>query len=678
MQKIFKPKSVAIIGASNTPGKIGNILMKNIQAKFSVAKNSPKTVKIFPVNLKAEKVEGTKAYPSVLDIKDEVDLAVIAIPAKFVNKAVEDCAQRENSIKNIIIISAGFGEAGEEGLARKEELEKLITKYDLNILGPNCLGIINAGDGINLSFAKKEVPAGGVGLISQSGAFITAMIDIAEKDEFGFSLIASLGNKIDINEVDLLNYYNQDENTKIIALYLEGISNGREFKRQLAKMNKPVVIIKAGTTQKTKQAIQSHTGSMAGESAVIEEVLKDSSAIAVNNLKDFVTILKVLNNFNPLQSNDLVIVTNAGGPGVITTDLIENSKLHLKEFTDEEKKILKSSLPSESSVNNPVDLLGDALADRYKNVLENLSEFSDVGGVLVLITPQSQTPVTEIMQVIADANQKFSFPVFPILIGGKSLELANEICRRANINNFVFPVNLIKALELINPRLESKSIAKKKKIKKTDNKLIGKLLSYKESIDIARQYDLNILEAEYPDNVSELEKVVNKLGLPLVMKVDSPNIVHKNAHNGVVVGLQTLAEAQIEFARFKKDFPGEKLLVQHQVESGLEIILGLKRDKSFGLILIIGLGGIITEILDEKILFVDEISEAQIRYKLENSKLLKILQKEKISENDLIDQALNLFKLGRQNPEIKEVDINPMFFYKNKEPIIVDFKIIIK
>ncbi len=680
MKKIFKPKKVAIVGASATVGKIGNILIKNIKPEAKSSKEGG--VKIFPVNPKGGKIEGLKVYKSLAEIKEEVDLAIIAVPAKFVNQVVKEGAEKENPIKHFIIISAGFGEAGSEGIARKKELQELIKKYHLKILGPNCLGIINADDGVNLSFAKKNVPSGGIGLISQSGAFITAMIDIAEKEQFGFSLIASLGNKIDIDEVELLEYYNQDSQTEIIALYLENISNGKEFQKKLAEIKKPVIIIKAGNTTRTKQAIQSHTGSMAGESAVIKEVIKDSGAIEVDNLEDFVTVLQILNNFKNFnlerqtEENGLVIVTNAGGPGVITTDLIENSQLNLREFSKEEKANLKTVLPEESSVNNPIDLLGDALADRYQNIFNKLKELPGIDGVLALITPQSQTPIEEITKVIIEANKNFSFPIFPIVIGGGAEEIAGEVCRKSGLNSFTFPVTVIRALDLMTADLLS--IQKRKQNKKTEQvgRVAGKLLSYQESVQIAKKYDLNILEAEYPGNSRELEKLVSEVGLPIVMKVDSPNIIHKNVHNGVVAGLETLAETQIEFARFRKDFPGEKILIQHQVPTGLEIILGLKRDKSFGLVLVIGLGGIITEILDEKLLFVNEISEARIRFKLESSKLLQILHKEKISENDLIDQALRLFKLGRENPGIKEVDINPMFFYKNKQPVIVDFKII--
>jgi acetyltransferase len=704
MQKIFNPKSITIIGASEKEGKIGNILMKNIQGENGV--------KIFPVNPKGGEIGGVKAYTSVLEINEDIDLAVIAVPAKFVNKVVEECSWREHQIKNIIIISAGFGEAGEDGLARKKELEKLIEEYDLNILGPNCLGIINATEGINLSFAKKEVIAGGIGLISQSGAFITSMIDT----ELGFSLIASLGNKIDINENELLDYYAQDENTKIIAIYLENISKGSEFQKKLKEITKikPVVIIKAGTTNRTKQAIQSHTGSMAGEAAVIEEVIKDAGGILVNNLEDFVVILELLSNFKTSQNShslnfdhrhlsseasakldagggDLVIVTNAGGPGVITTDLIENSDLRLLEFNEAQKKQLQDNLPGESSVNNPIDLLGDAQDDRYRDTFKVLRDIKGIGGVLALITPQSQTPIDKIIETVVEANKDSSFPVFPVVIGGAASKMAEEACQKYGINNFKFPVALIRGLSLINVKTPQNSRSSNFDPRHLSSEASAKLdagggnemeeedrilLSYEESEKISEEFGLNTLPADYPSNNVELRQSIDKLKLPIVMKVDSPNIVHKNERNGVVVGLNTVEDVEIEFERFQKDFPGEKILIQHQVEAGLEIILGLKRDDSFGLVLVIGLGGITTEILDEKILFIGEVTREEISRKLKVSKLARILKKEKIYLDSLVDQAERLFKLGEANLEIKEIDVNPMFFYDNQDPVIVDFKII--
>ncbi len=685
MEKIFSPKSVAIVGASNTKGKIGNILIKNL-------KNNLNEIKIFPVNPKGGLIENIKSYTSVLEIEKDVDLAVIAVPAKFVNKVVEECAWREEPIKNIIIISAGFGESGKEGESRKEELQGLIEKYNLNILGPNCLGIINTKEGINLSFAKKEIIAGGIGLISQSGAFITSMIDT----ELGFSLVASLGNKININENELLDYYARDKNTKIIALYLEGISDGIKFRKKLEEITKikPVVIIKAGRTNKTQQAIQSHTGSMAGESAVVKEVIKDAGGILIDNLEDFVTILRLLNNFSRLQSKNLVIVTNAGGPGVITTDLIENSTLELFEFDKKHKENLQSNLPEESSVNNPIDLLGDAQEDRYQIAFEILKKIDGIGGVLALITPQSQTPIEKIIEVIVEANRNSVFPIFPLVIGGAASKKAEIICAKLKINNFKFPVTLIRALNGIQLSVHSSQLNNKLGKDNEQGLSVNKmhlddkmensveennkvLLSYKDSEKISKEFNLNTLPAEYPENISELRQSIDKLKLPIVMKVDSPNIIHKNERNGVVVGLDTIEKSEIEFERFQKDFSGERILIQHQVETGLEIILGLKRDKSFGLVLIIGLGGITTEILNEKILFVDEVTREMIIRKLKISKLNKILKKEKIDMENLVDQAEKLFKLGQVHKEIEEVDVNPMFFYPDKKPVIVDFKIMV-
>ncbi len=672
MEKIFNPRSIAIVGASASQGKIGNILLENLKKK--------KKIKVFPVNPNHEKILGLKCFSSVLDIDEQVDLAIIAVPAKFVNQIVQECAWHSQSIKNIIIISAGFAEVGEEGQKRSDELQGLIREYGLNVLGPNCLGVVNVTEDLNLSFAKRKISVGRVGLISQSGAFITSLIDIAEKEAFGFSLIASLGNKIDLNENDLLDYYAGDKNTELIALYLESISVGQEFRKKLKKITKikPVVIIKAGRNKKTQTAIQSHTGSMTGEMVIVDEVIKSAGGILVETLEDFVAVINVLTKFysknrlKPEAFSNLVIVTNAGGPGVITTDLIESYRLGLKDFSVREKKYLVKNLPEESSVHNPIDLLGDALADRYRETLKTLINFkTKIDGILVLVTPQAQTPTEEIAEVIVKINQKSKIPIFPVVIGGKAGELANGILVKYGLINFPFPVVLIRALKNIETRRSVLITGKKEDSRGTTK---NKLLSYGEAEKMAEEFNLNILKGKYIREEEDLRKIDEK-EFPLVMKVDSPRVVHKNTKNGVVVGLENISMAVRELKRFKKDFPGEKIIVQHQLEKGLEIILGFKRDDNFGLIIVAGLGGIITEIIDEKIIWVGKIRKKDVKEKLENSKLGEIFKKMKIPLNDLVAQVIKLLKLGEQNPHLVEVDVNPMFFYPHQKPIIVDFKI---
>ncbi len=674
MQKFFQPQSVAIIGASQNKDKIGHILVDNLLRQ-------KKKIKIFPVNPKHRRIDGLQCFPSVLGIAEPVDLAVIAVPAPLVNQIVQECAWREKPIKNIIIISAGFGESGKEGRERKEELRKLITEYDLHVLGPNCLGVANPPQEINLTFAKKNIPTGKIALISQSGALITSLIDLAEENNFGFSLVASLGNKIDLNENDLLQYFRQDKNTSAIVLYLESIADGKRFAKELAKTRaiKPVIVIKAGQNKKSQAAIRSHTGSLAGENAVVAEVIKENGGIIIDNIRDTLILIRLLNSFLPLATDKVVIVTNAGGPGVITTDLLEKHNLPLLELEEGIIKKLRKILPAESSVSNPIDLLGDALADRYQKTLKIVKSASGLGGVIVLVTPQAQTPIEEISRVIIEISRKSKIPIFPVVIGGKASQRAKRIFQRAGRDCFTFPLNLIQNLALLNKnKLGALGDRRKKNSVTTPSQTGGQLLSYKKSVALAQSFGFNIIPAQEIKDKKELKQLNQTINFPVVLKVDSPKIIHKNKEGAVLTGIASPAKLISAWQKLQEKFPGQTIIVQPQVKKGLEIILGMKRDVQFGPVIIIGLGGINTEIFNEKIILVNDFSSKKILQKLQNSKLALILQKEKIDLEKIVVEAEKLARLAQEREDVIAVDINPIFFYPQEPATIVDFKIFLQ
>ncbi len=684
MKKFFEPKSIAIVGASLKEGKIGNALLKNL--------SSQDEIKIFPVNPSAagESEGDMKFYSNVSEIPESVDLAVIAIPAKFVLDVVKECGEREDKIENIVIISAGFSEAGEEGVKREEDLKKIAKEYDLKILGPNCLGVINTGNKMNASFAKSDTEVGNIGLISQSGAFVTALFDVAPKEGLGFSLVATLGNKAVVGGGDLLKFYAEDENTKIIALYLEDIKDGERFRKTLREITKkkPVVIIKSGLSERAKSAIQSHTGAMAGEAAVIQEVIAESGGIFCDNLQDFVGVLKILSGFSTPKSDKIAIVTNAGGPGVITTDLVERkSSFELFEFSKEQKEALQKNLPEESSVENPIDLLGDAMEDRYQKILEELAKIKNLGAILVLVTPQSQTPIEKISEAVIFANEKMDIPVLPVVIGGEAGEVASKVLAEKNLHNFNYPYEAIKALEawqqsavaiekLSGEKLETKRDENRTKecqeiLQKAIDEKRGALF-YTEARELGIKYELEISDAAYDDEIAEGRKVE----FPVVVKVDSPNILHKNAKEGVVLNIRNEEELTEMIKTFKERFGDEKILVQHQLDAGFELIIGLKKDESFGHVLLIGLGGIFTEILEEKLLFLMPVSKEVIEEKIRSSKIGEVLEKERLNISEVVDASFEVAQMAMENDNIAELDINPIMLYKDQSPVIVDIKIL--
>lgn len=686
MDKFFHPRSIAVVGASKIKNKIGNILMKNLE--------SQKNIKVYPVNPGNEVIMGLKAYGSVLDIEKDVDLAVIAVPAKFVVKVVQECAWRAQPIKNIVIISAGFSETGKEGIKREEELAFLAKEHGLQIMGPNCLGLINATSNLNVTFAKSEVKKGSVGLIMQSGALTTALLDISSKKHFGFSLIATLGNKLIVDESDLIEYYAKDKNTKIIALYLEDIRDGKRFKDVLCRIapRKPIVIIKSGSSKRARVAIQSHTGAMAGEADVVKEVVKENGGIFCDNLLDFVAVIKLLDGFAQPRNNKVAIITNAGGPGVITTDLIENTTLILHEFGKSRKSKLRKVLPSESSVENPIDVLGDAEDDRYKGAIDAIATDQGLGSILAIVTPQAQTPIEKIARVISVANKKYSIPIVPVFIGGEAAENAMEVLSKEGFYNFSFSFEAVRALEKY--QQSSKAIMALKSISsgtEVNRRRMGwstkflseissterKVLFYHEAEKIGSKYGLNILSAQYPESLNQIGKA--KFSYPVVAKIDSPKILHKFDKEGVVLNIRNSGELDRARKSLKKRFGEDgEVLVQAQIEPGMELIMGIKKDDAFGQVLMLGLGGIFTEALNKKLLWMLPARKVQIEEKIKNSVFEKVLNKQRIRTGVVIEELVKLAQLGTENPRIKELDINPIMVYSDKPSMIVDFKIVLE
>ncbi|MCA9460087.1 MAG: CoA-binding protein, partial [Nanoarchaeota archaeon] len=393
---IFYPKSIAVIGASNEKTKIGGFIFSQIINLNNITK--------YPINVKSSTVQGLKAYERVSKIGKNVDLAIIVIPALFVIDSVKDCIKA--GVKNIVIVSAGFKEVGEEGKKREEELKKLIQDEGINLIGPNCLGILNAENYLNCSFANEVPSFGDTALISQSGAVIDAIIDWSFKNNIGFSKIISLGNMAGIDALSILHYLKNDPKTKSIVFYMETLERGEEFGEVLREVSKkkPVIIIKPGNSENAKKAIGSHTGSLAQDNILIETLISENNGILVKNLNELFNVLIGL-KANFATNNKLCILTNAGGPGVIATDGFENTSFELYRFSEKEKKQM-NFLPKEASLNNPIDILGDAKSDRYIETLKVLDKNKNIDNIFVLLTPQMMTDNENIAKGILEISKK--------------------------------------------------------------------------------------------------------------------------------------------------------------------------------------------------------------------------------------------------------------------------------
>lgn len=679
LEKLFNPKTVAIVGASDKEGSVGKAITQNL---LSLGFSG----EVFLVNPKYKELLGKKCYTNLNEIEVEIDLAIVVIPAVFVNEIIKS-AQR---VKNFIVISAGFSEIGKDGRIKEFELLKIANENNVNILGPNCLGLIIPKLSLNASFASGMPESGGVSLISQSGALVVAMMDMAQKEQIKFSQIISVGNKMQLGEVELMEYLAQDEDTKVIALYLEGIKDGQKFIEVASRISqkKPIVVLKSGTSEKAQKAIASHTGSLAGSDEIMKVAFKKAGVLRAENLEGFFALIKLLSNFKNNVNQDCAIITNAGGPGVLATDSFGGKKIKLKEFSPEFKQKLKEFLPAESSVENPIDLLGDATGERYYRALE-LLEKEDVGNVICIMTAQDQTPTEKISQVISEFHKKSQKNIIPVFIGGEKIREAVGILEKSNLPNFNFPNGAITALDKSLDKKEvfevKKSLLKKifgVKEKNIINNALEKnkkALLFEEAAGLMEKYSIPVIN--YINLAPNQELSERGLKFPVVLKVDSENVLHKTEKKGLALGIKNIEELKKELIEMRNNFSGENLIIQPMLEHESELIVGLKRDAVFGPVVVFGLGGIYTEVFKMVDFLILPASKDEIKNKIQESKIGFIFKETRgkiVCDIDkMVEFIFNFSTLVEEQGEIKEIDINPLLITKAGELKAVDVKVIL-
>ncbi len=677
LEKFFNPKSIVLVGASEKTGTVGNALAKNLLELGYLGK-------VFLVNPNYENLLGQKSYSSLGEIEEMIDLAIVAVPAKIVTQIIKDSAEKT---KNFIIISAGFSETGEEGKARERELRALADQKGINILGPNCLGFINPAEKLNASFAGGMPEKGNITFVSQSGALAVALSDKAKKTNLGFSKIISLGNKMQIDEIEMLEFLKKDPETKVIGMYLEGIGNGERFLEVASEISrsKPVVILKAGRTPKSQKAISSHTGALAGNDQIIDAVFEKAGVIRADNISQFFGLMKFLSFQGFLGNSKVAVVTNAGGPGVMATDAFLEKKVELSEIDEKIKEDLKSVLPAESSLENPIDLLGDASEERYLQVLSILDKDQKIGTIVCILTPQEQTPVEKIADEIISFSKKSPKKIVTVFIGGERIENAVSKIEKAKIPNFSFPLEAIdilsKARAVKREKIKIPEINQERKekaigiIKKAKGEKRG-VLSFGEASQMFELYGISSSNFSYNPDKFDFD-------FPIVAKIDDEKILHKTDQKGVVVGIKNQEELDEVLKEFQERFPTSKVLIQPMLPGKMEMILGSKKDDIFGSIIVFGLGGIYTEIFKKIDFFVPPLSPEEIKEKLSQSSLNFLFKETRGQTPYNIEEisaliysfSLLLFETGK---EIKEIDINPLFIYNDgKKAQATDIKVII-
>jgi acetyl coenzyme A synthetase (ADP forming)-like protein len=698
LDSFFNPNSVAVIGASTNPEKLGYAVVKNLLDGGYTQRGA-----VYPINPTAHQILGIRCYPSVLDVPAPIDLAVIVIPYPHVPDALRICGKKK--IPAAIVISAGFREAGQEGLERELELIKICQEYSLRLIGPNCLGVIDSYTPLNASFAAGTPPSGPLAFMSQSGALGTAVLDIALAGRLGLSKFVSLGNKADISEIDLLQDWVEDDHSKVILIYSEGMPSGQEFIRVAREVTrkKPVVAIKSGVTQSGSRAVSSHTGSLAGSEQAYQAAFHQAGILRAESMEDLFDMSLALGYQPPLSGDRIAIITNAGGPGILATDALERSGLSLARFELETIHKLEQYLPDAASAANPVDVLGDARADRYQFALEQVAQDPNVDGIMVLLTPQAMTEIDATARVIGSVSQNINIPILGCFMGEARIQTGIDILIRHSIPNFPFPERAANAFKAMSSYRFVKSrpiptythfevdTAEVRNVfdkARSDSRLT---IGDAESRSILQAYGLRVPKSEIAETPEQASIIAGKIGYPVVLKIASPDILHKTDIGGVKVGLKNSEDLRDAFElmvyRAQRYVPDARIwgcLVQEMAPSGgLEVLVGMNRDPQFGPLVTFGLGGIYVEILQDVTFRVAPFSYLEAEEMLTQIRAHALLDgvrgQPPIDKTAIIDALLRISQLVQDFPEIIELDINPlMVYHQNEGALALDMRLVLK
>ena len=683
LNKMFKPESVAVIGASNTPGKVGYIIVDNLI-------NDGFEGEIYPVNPKGGEILGKKAYTNITEIPGDVDLAIITIPSPFVNPAVKECG--EKGVKNMVVITAGFKEVGGEGAKLEAELTALGEEYGINIIGPNSLGITDSHTPLNGSFSQMMPPTGNIAFISQSGAMMVAIIDWSVTSGIGFSKVISLGNKAGVNEIELLQYLAEDDETAVIICYLESISEDEDFVRTMREtaVKKPIIILKSGSSSAGAEAASSHTGALAGSDLAFDTAFHQSGIMRVETMAELFDLGLAFSKAPLPKGDNVAIITNAGGGGVLTVDAMEKAGLKLVQFDEETTEKLKECVTEEGSAKNPIDVLGDAPVSRYKESLEIVLGHEDVDSLIVMVCPTASADPDGIAQAILEERKEFEKPIIVVNMGGPSFEDANDALRENGVPTYVFPETAVTALEAMTryAKLEDRtyddvvdnvSDVDKDAVKAIFDKVVADgrdTLLGSEAYAVAEAYGISAAPIKLSTSADEAAELAKEMEFPVVLKIASDKILHKSDIGGVKVGIETEEEAKAAYdeiiANAKAAHPDiipDGVEVQKMMDSGEEVIVGMIRDKQFGPMIAFGMGGIYVNLIEDvafnlaKGMSSEEIDEQIEKTKV--SELLKGYRGEAPCDIDEVKEAIKrVARLTLDFPEISELDINPIFVYE--------------
>jgi len=680
MNAMFNPGTVAVIGASEEEGSVGRAILENLI--------TPGGRRIFPVNPRKESAFGLTCYPSVADLPEPVDLAVIATPAKTVPEVVEECARADT--QGVVIVSSGFKEVGAEGRLLEEQILEVRRKYGIRIVGPNCIGVIRPHSGLNASFIKGNPEPGNIAFISQSGALGGAILDWAIRAHVGFSMFASLGSMTDMDFGDFIDFLGSDRHTRSIMLYMEGVGNARKFMsaaRGFAR-SKPIVIVKPGRFPESAKAALSHTGALAGDDKVYDAAFKRAGVIRVREFSDLFNAASVLDSNYLPKGRKLAIVTNAGGFGVMATDMVIDLRGELSKLSDETTDQLDAILPPFWSKGNPVDVLGDADCERYTAALKICLADREVDGLLAIYGPQAILNAEDLAKSIVEIARNSRKPIVATFVGGDAVEKAKDLLLKNSVPTYDTPEDAVKTylymyryhrnLTLLYEapsELTVRQAPSKNHLKVLLRRVAREgrtLLTEGESKDFLVNYDIPRTVPYLAQDVEGAIAAARRIGYPVVLKILSPDISHKTDVGGVRVGIHSDDELRSEYAQLftmvKLNAPEaaiQGVTVQKMIERiDYEIILGAKKDKDFGTIILFGMGGVGTEVFRDVAIGLPPLNQTLARRLMEETEVYKMLKgyrgKAPADMKSLEQILVSFSNLIVDFPEIAEMDINPI------------------
>ena len=709
LNAIFSPESVAIVGASNTIGKVGHDIFANIL-------RGGYRGTLYPVNPRARSILSVKAYPTLSDIPDTVDLAMVILPPRPSLEAVEEAVRK--GVKGVVIVSAGFREVGGEGLEIENRIVDVCRSAGVRLVGPNCLGVINPipSVSLNASFSARMPAAGNISFISQSGALCTAVLDFAADRDIGFSKFISIGNKADVDELDLLQYFHEDNDTAVIMLYLEELRRGVEFISVVKEITSgirstPVLVIKSGRTREGARAAASHTGALAGTEAVYDAIFKQAGIIRVDSIDE---LFDFANAFAYKQESELgkrarklprgnrvAIITNAGGPGILATDMTVSSDLELARFQKETIDDLTQHLPLTANVHNPVDVIGDASYDRYENALKAVISDEGVDGALVILTPQSMTNVLGTAEAIVRVARGSLKPILSCFMGIIDVSAGVKYLQEHGYPVYRFPENAAKAFAALYrysrylhrehlPQFDL--VHEKERAARVIERCLGEGKTHLDgmgSAEILESYGFNVLPARLAESEDDAADIAEGMGFPVAMKVVSPQILHKTEVSGVALGVRNREETKEAFREIitkakthRPDATIDGIMVQKMALPGEEVILGMNRTH-FGPLIMFGLGGIFVEAFQDVVFRLGPVGRNETHRMIQEIKGYRLLAgfrgRPKVDIEALEKAVVSLSHMVADHPEIKEMDINPLIAHsEGKGATVADCRIILE